>query len=65
MAAMPGNAAIPKRSTGRSDFASGPWPKVLLLMVILGMVAGFIAGFWVGILGLCFGAVLIANLPAK
>ena len=51
------------RQAERSEFGSGPWPKLLLLLIVLGIVAGFIAGFWVGILGLCFGAVLIATLP--
>ncbi len=55
----------PKPLADRSEFARGPWPKVLLLVIILGMVAGFIAGFWVGIMGLCFGAALIATLPLK
>ncbi len=43
----------------------GAWPKVFLLLLIVGMVAGFIAGFWTGIMGLCFGAALIATLPPK
>lgn len=38
---------------------SGAWPRILLLIV--GMVAGFVAGFWTGIMGLCFGAALIAT----
>lgn len=61
MVAMP--HGIPMRQAERSEFGSGPWPKLLLLLIVLGIVAGFIAGFWVGILGLCFGAVLIATLP--
>ncbi len=65
MAAVPGNTMNPKPLADRSEFARGPWPKVLLLVIILGMVAGFIAGFWVGIMGLCFGAALIATLPLK
>ena len=65
MASMPPSPGVLQHPTERSELASGPWPKILLLMIILGMVAGFIAGFWVGILGLCFGTILIATLPTK
>lgn len=65
MAAMLDEPVNGARQPIRSEFASGPWPKILLLMIILGMAAGFIAGFWVGILGLCFGAALIAGLHTK
>lgn len=56
------------RETHQSEQGSaytGAWPKVFLLLLVVGMVAGFIAGFWVGIMGLCFGAALIATLPPK